>query len=234
MAGDISIGAQGLALELFQGLAKGYERALDYATLFQDRGWKRWAVSELDLRPGNRVLDVGCGTLLLERSAMPGGPEVVGVDLTKEMLKVGIGQSHGNVAGVFNADAEHLPYRDDTFDSVVSCYVAKYVSFAAFVGELARVVKKGGKVVFYDFARPAGAFRVPLSLYFHGVLRPTGRLLKLYGSPSSTTFLKLPDLVEGSTWDLGAESILARAGLRETARRRLTGGTVAAFAAVKT
>jgi demethylmenaquinone methyltransferase / 2-methoxy-6-polyprenyl-1,4-benzoquinol methylase len=222
-----------VALEIFQGLAGDYERALDSATLLQDRYWKRWAAEMASVRRSDLVLDVGCGTMVLEERALRRDCRVVGLDLTRRMLRLGQKKMLGNVEGFLNGDAEALPFGDGAFDAAVSCYVAKYVDPGRFVGELARVVKPGGRVVVYDFARPRGAFRLPLEVYLHGGLRPVGALLGIAGSGSAATFRKLPGIVDGATWDERLRSLAEGRGLRTLSLTRLTGGVVAAYAGVK-
>jgi demethylmenaquinone methyltransferase / 2-methoxy-6-polyprenyl-1,4-benzoquinol methylase len=219
------------ALKIFEGLASSYETALDIATMYQDRKWKRWVAEQS--RFEGTVLDVGCGTLVLEEREVPGGCDVVGVDLTKDMLMLGKAKGVRGVRGLFNADAEQLPFADETFDVVVSCYVPKYVSVETLLGELARVAKSGGRVVMYDFSRPRGWYRVPLAFYMDFVMVMVGRLLRLRGGRASATFLELPGIVERSTWDRGLAEKAESAGLRDVAVVKMTGGVVTGMKAVK-
>ena len=224
---------KGTALVLFGRLARTYERALDVATLLQDRRWKSWAVDHSGASGSTRALDVGCGTLLLEERLLGSGASFVGLDITREMLTVAKSKRLPAVEGLFNGDAEALPFEDSSFDLVVSCYVAKYVDLARFVGELARVVKPGGRVVLYDFVRPRGAIAPVLRFYVHGILRGAGLLLGLAGSQAAFTFKNLPRIVESASWDSDLEETARRVGLETLSYERLTGGVVAAYAGVK-
>lgn len=85
-----------------------------------------------------RVLDVGTGT----GRFLAVFPRCVGVDLTEEMLRR---------AKVYNkplvrADAEHLPFRDESFDVVHSAGLLGVYRSAKIIAECARVAKRGGKV----------------------------------------------------------------------------------------
>jgi demethylmenaquinone methyltransferase / 2-methoxy-6-polyprenyl-1,4-benzoquinol methylase len=226
-------GLKGTALELFDGLAPSYEAVLDAATLFQDRRWKKWAVAEVGAREDDLVLDVGCGTLLLAEWLRGSGCRVVGMDLTMRMIRAGISKRLPNVPLLLRGDAESLPFPDESFDAVASCYVAKYVDPQKFAEELARVVKPGGKVVVYDFVRPVGAFCLPLEFYLHGVIGAAGRALTAAGKDSSYTFKNLPWIVDGAHWNRGWAGRMGRLGFGDACSTTLGGGIVWAYSGVK-
>lgn len=102
------------------------------------------------IAPGERVLDVACGTGAVTRAAArrvgPDG-EVVGVDVNDSMLAVAEASSDG--IDLRQAEAVDLPFPDDRFD-VVTCQQA--VQFlpdpVAGLAEMRRVTAPGGRVVF--------------------------------------------------------------------------------------
>ncbi len=222
-------GLRGTALRLFQGLAPTYDRTVDWATLFQDRYWKRWVSEQAPDKGWGLALDIGCGTLVLEERLSQGEGSFVGLDLTAEMLRVGQAKSLSNVALLARGDAEELPFPDETFDSVVSCYVPKYVATERFADEVARVAKPGATVALYDFVRPRGLLSPFLELYIRAGLRAVGALLAALGRSSAFTFEKLPQIVDGSLWDAGIVEAMETRGLRTLAAKRLTGGVVFAY-----
>jgi demethylmenaquinone methyltransferase/2-methoxy-6-polyprenyl-1,4-benzoquinol methylase len=222
---------QETALELFEGLASSYERALDWATLAQDRYWKKRVARLARLQKGQVVLDVGSGTLLLEERLLPSGASFVGLDLTMPMIRMGMAKRLPSVA-VVNGDAESLPFPDKSFDMVLSCYVVKYVNPEKFAGELARVTKPGGKVVLYDFVAPAGMTRPALELYLRGVIAGAGFLLTLAKSDAAFTFRNLPKIVEGAVWAGGFRELM-EANFETVEARRMTGGVVGIYAGVR-
>jgi ubiquinone/menaquinone biosynthesis C-methylase UbiE len=221
------------ALVLFGGLANSYEKALDFATLLQDRYWKRWVTERVDAGEGDHILDIGCGTLLLEER-LHAGARVVGLDLTEEMIRVGQAKRLPNVALLVRGDAEALPVPEESFDCIVSCYVAKYVDLEKFVGELGRAVKPEGRVVIYDFVRPRGPFFPFLRVYLHGVLRAAGFLLGLVRNNAAFTLTNLSRIVEGAKWDGRFVSLMEAAGFKTLAFERLTGGVVAGYSGIRT
>lgn len=219
-------GLKDTALRIFQGLAREYDRTVDYATLFQDRRWKQWAGRQIPARPGNMVLDVGCGTLLMEERMLGSGCLFVGIDLTQEMIRGGQSKKVPNVGLLVNGDAESLPFHDATFDSVVSCYVPKYVAVWNFAREVARITKPGGVAVLYDFAKPRGPLAPLLEAYIQAGLRVVGFLLGLARRREAFTFNELPEIVEQTTWDSEVSSAMEQAGFETLATERLTRGVV--------
>ncbi|MDG7006709.1 MAG: class I SAM-dependent methyltransferase [Nitrososphaerota archaeon] len=223
----------GTALRLFHGLAGSYDTAVDYATLFQDRYWKLWAMRRLGAGRGGFILDVGCGTLLLEERLTGSRRKFVGVDLSREMITVGREKRLRNTALMVNGDAESLPFPDASFGSVVSCYVAKYVRTSKFAEELGRVTRAGGVVALYDFARPRGVLAPFLGLYIQGGLRWAGLLLRFARRSSAYTYENLPAIIDGSSWDEEIVGAMENNGFRTIATERLTGGTVFAYCGQK-
>jgi ubiquinone/menaquinone biosynthesis C-methylase UbiE len=224
-----SKGLKSTALRFFEGLAANYERTLDYATLFQDRRWKVWAVSKLAKAPGDSILDLGCGTLLLEQRLLGRRFRFVGLDLTRGMLVGGRSKRLVNVDLLVNADAESLPFSDAAFDAVVSCYVPKYVAVPRLAREVARVTRVGGHVVLYDFARPRGPAAPALDLYTQAGLRAAGYLMDKAGMDEGYTLRNLPGVIRDTRWDQEVRSAMEAEGIEELETKRLTAGTVFAY-----
>jgi SAM-dependent methyltransferase len=105
---------------------------------------------------GKRVLDVGCGAGTdLVRFAR-GGAEVTGIDLSSSAVELARRnfEQQGLTADLREADGEHLPFPDDTFDLVYAHGVVQYASDGRrLVEECRRVVKPGGEAVFQVYNR---------------------------------------------------------------------------------
>jgi len=222
-------GARNVAQKLFRGLAASYDRTLDYATLYQDRYWKRWATEKVALLDGALVLDLGCGTLIFEERLRRSSSRFVGLDVTPEMARIGWKKGLANVSVVINGDAETLPFPDETFDAALSCYVPKYVSMARLAGELARVVKPGARVVLYDFARPGGIAAPLLEPYIQVGLRAIGLVLRKAKNRASFAFERLPRIIDETSWDREVVEVMEDRGFETMAATRLTAGVVFAY-----
>jgi len=220
------------ALRIFGGLWSSYDTVLEYGTLLQDRRWKSWVIGNLSGRNGSTVLDVGCGTCVLEEM-MSGDVSMVGVDLTDGMIRAAQGKRIPRVRSLLRSDGERLPFKECSFDAVVSCYVVKYCSPGSLVSEMARVLKPGGKLVVYDFARPRGHLWPLNALYVYGALRVVGEFLELIGLSASTTFTELPGIIARSSWEERFRETLTSAGLTPRLEKVLSGGVVVGFVADK-
>jgi SAM-dependent methyltransferase len=118
-----------------------------------DDSFTEFLAETLKPRPGNRILDVGCGEGLAELSI--GRLQISQVRLTGiELVPAKVAQArqvmaaHNQRASFAAADAGRLPFIGQAFDSIFCVAVLQHIGdVAAAVSELARVVRKGGRVV---------------------------------------------------------------------------------------
>ncbi|MFI0989078.1 class I SAM-dependent methyltransferase [Streptomyces exfoliatus] len=155
-------------------------RAAEWDTRFPDDGPAyAAAVGELGLRPGDAVLDAGCGTgraLPPLRAAVGPSGAVLGVDLTPEMLEQAVRAGRGGPDGpassgdakaadrtatLLLADVGRLPVRDGVLDAVFGAGLISHLADpVAGLRELARVVRPGGRLaLFHPIGRAALAAR---------------------------------------------------------------------------
>ena len=115
-------------------------------------GQRRETRALLQLKPGEAVLDVGCGPgfLLAEMAAEVGGSgKLSGIDSSPDMIAL----AHQRGAGISTldlqqADALALPFADVAFDAVVSTQVYEYIAdIAGALCEAARVLRPGGRLL---------------------------------------------------------------------------------------
>jgi len=115
--------------------------------------WLRWLFERLGLREGERVLEVGCGTANVWRenaTRVPAGASLLLTDLSPGMLA----EARARLAGLplspelREADAQALPFDDESFDLVVANHMFYHVpDRARALGELRRVLCRGGRLV---------------------------------------------------------------------------------------
>jgi arsenite methyltransferase len=104
----------------------------------------------LDIPPGGVALDVGSGpgnvTASLSRAAGPGGVSL-GVDISEPMLARAVRAEAGPQVGFLRADAQRLPFRDETFDAVISIAMLQLIPEpSAALAEMVRVLRPGKRM----------------------------------------------------------------------------------------
>jgi SAM-dependent methyltransferase len=102
-------------------------------------------IARLDPRAGERILDVGTGTGLAARRVVLRGAQAVGIDLGAALI-----ETARRLAPAIDfrvGDAERMEFADASFDGAISTFGVMFVGRPdAAAGELARVVRKGGRV----------------------------------------------------------------------------------------
>ena len=102
--------------------------------------------------PGQDVLDVAAGSGNASLPAAETGASVTATDLTPELLQIGRERSRGLEITWQEADAEHLPFPDQSFDAVLSCVGVMFAPFHQPVcDELVRVTRPGGRVALINW-----------------------------------------------------------------------------------
>ncbi|MFE4370841.1 class I SAM-dependent methyltransferase [Streptomyces sp. NPDC056835] len=140
-------------------------RAADWDARFPDDGPAyAAAVADLGLRPGDAVLDAGCGTgraLPPLRDAVGARGTVLGVDLTLQMLDAAVRAGRRAAGRLLLADVSRLPVRTAVLDAVFGAgLIAHLPQPDENLRELARVVRPGGRLaLFHPIGRAALAAR---------------------------------------------------------------------------
>lgn len=215
------------ARKIFGGISNSYDRVLLYFTFFQDRYWKQYIIRNLGIDDDKLVLDIGCGTCVLEEYLKGPRAHVFGVDLTLPMLEIGLSKNIKCVGGLLLGDAESLPFRSGVFDVVLSCYVAKYCKPTRLVSQVKRVLKPNGKLGMYDFSKPSGLLAPFHALYVYSILEIVGALLHVISPRSSLTFKELPKIIAQSHWESEMNNAVLDMNFRNIKWKKLSGGGVA-------
>jgi len=171
------------AQTLFAPLPARYDRLAELLSFGQNGRWRRAMVDQIVPSHGRSVLDVASGTAgVAIQLARRTTAEVVGVDLTEQMLRrgrqnVAAAGLTGRIALV-TGRAEQLPFPDASFDALTFTYLLRYVDDPrATLAELARVVKPGGRVASLEFCVPPRPFWRALWWLYTRTLLPIGGLL---------------------------------------------------------
>ena len=212
---------------MFDGVARRYDLTNTLISAGRDRRWRHFTRRALDLRPGERVLDVAAGTAVSTAELARAGAYCVAADFSLGMLRAGGRRRQPRVA----ADALCLPFADGAFDAVtISFGLRNVVDPDRALREMARVTRVGGRIVVCEFSTPTWR---PLRVLYQRYLM---RALPAVASRVSSNPQAYRYLAESITaWPDQRELAerIAGAGWTDVAWRNLTGGIVALHHAVK-
>lgn len=212
---------------MFDDVGEKYDLTNTVISFGQDRRWRRRTRERLNLRPGDKVLDVAAGTAVSTVELGKSGAWCVACDFSPGMLAAG---SHRDVPKVVG-DAMHLPFADETFDAVTITYGLRNVyDYRAALREFARVTKPGGRLNINEFSTPV----VPVfgTVYKEYLTRLLPKMARLVSSdPASYEYLAESIRAWPGQEELAAE--IDRNGWREAGWQNLSLGIVAMHSAVK-
>jgi demethylmenaquinone methyltransferase / 2-methoxy-6-polyprenyl-1,4-benzoquinol methylase len=179
---------------VFAAIAPTYDRLNRIISFRFDQGWRRYAVAQLgwEREPEGIYLDLCAGTLdfgatLARRSGFRG--RIIGADFVRRMLELGRNKAPSLVP--INADALDLPFPAMTFDgAMVGWGVRNLVDLDAGLAEVARVLKRGARLVVLEMAIPQQpALRLLFQVYFRRIMPLIGRAI----SKHTTAYTWLPE-----------------------------------------
>lgn len=102
----------------------------------------------LDPGPEEIILDAGCGTGLFTLDYLTSEAQVVGLDISHQMLKYAMKHTSGYPFYKVHGDMLYLPFKDNSFDKSVSVTALEFVADAkSAIDELIRVTRPGGCIV---------------------------------------------------------------------------------------
>jgi demethylmenaquinone methyltransferase/2-methoxy-6-polyprenyl-1,4-benzoquinol methylase len=217
---------------VFDSVADKYDLMNDLMSAGLHRLWKRFALSQTGLRPGQVALDVAGGTGDLAAGMAAQVDErglVVLSDINAAMLQVGRDRllDRGLMRNVrFSiADAECLPFADESFDCVTIGFGLRNVTDkTAALASMRRVLRPGGRLLVLEFSKPVVPGLKPVyDVYSFSVLPWLGR--RVAGDSDSYRYLaesirRFPD----------QETLLGMmrdVGLEDCRYHNLSGGIVA-------
>jgi demethylmenaquinone methyltransferase/2-methoxy-6-polyprenyl-1,4-benzoquinol methylase len=222
---------------MFDRIAGRYDLLNAIISLRLDRWWRRKAI-EIVVRYGDEsILDLGTGTGDLAFTAtrhLPMG-RVIGLDFSSEMLRLACFKRsrtlNGDRALFVLGSVLLLPFRDRSFDAVVTAFVLRNVSdLQLFFTNSFRVLKPGGKLVSLDMFPPAkGIFSLLYSLYFYRLMPWIGGIL----AHDRSAYSYLAKSVRQFDPPESVVDLIQRAGFERVAMRRFLNGAVCMHIAEK-
>jgi demethylmenaquinone methyltransferase/2-methoxy-6-polyprenyl-1,4-benzoquinol methylase len=220
---------------MFGEISGRYDLVNTLMTAGRHQAWRRLAAREL-VRPGDRVVDAGCGTGDLTFACVEAGAgAVVGVDFAAPMLQRARAKAReqrlGARGGFVLGDATQLPLPAASVDAWCSAFVVRNIpDLDAALAEAHRVLRPGGRLAVLEVPRmEAGWVRPFARLHFTRVVPLIGRAV----SGHTDAYTYLPVSVDHFLTPPEFTLRLQAAGFRVREVRMLMLGTVALHVAEK-
>lgn len=218
----------GYVQRMFGDIAGRYDLMNGLMTAGRHHAWRRLAARAL-VRPGDRVLDVGCGTGDLALACRAAGARaVLGVDFAAPMLvraRAKARRRDTTAVVVALADATCLPLADASVDVWCAAFVVRNIpDLDAALAEAARVLRPGGRFGILEIPRLEPSWWRPFArLYFQRVVPLLGRAI----SGHASAYRYLPVSVDRFFTVDELSARLAAAGFTVREARSFMLGTVA-------
>jgi demethylmenaquinone methyltransferase/2-methoxy-6-polyprenyl-1,4-benzoquinol methylase len=221
--------------DMFDNIAPKYDLLNHALSMKIDVLWRNKLVRMMKTDAPKEVLDVATGTGDLAIAVEKGTQaNVVGLDLSQQMLNVGINKikklNLDRKISMQKGDAENLPFEDNRFDAVsVAFGVRNFENLQKGLAELRRVVKENKSVYILEFSKVEGFLGPFYMFYFKNILPAIGRLV----SKDNRAYTYLPDSVNAFPFGEKMKQILSDTGFRKVEYTKLSFGIATIYKATK-
>ena len=222
---------------LFDNIASRYDLANSVITFGRIGKWRQRLVGEIGLRGSRLILDLATGTGDLALAVARHAPEaqIVGIDLSLEMVRYGREKVRragldGRISFLI-ADVTALPFKDGVADTVVNAFLLRHLPSLpdAFL-EFKRVLRPGGQIASLELTQPTTpVFRQVFGFLFRHVTPVLGGLV----SGDYEAFRYLPRSLAPYPGHEDLSGIMRGAGYEDVRCGLMWGGAVAVHAGTK-
>ncbi len=224
---ESSAGKKEQIATMFDHIAPKYDFLNHTLSFGIDKLWRRKAIRLISGYSPETILDVATGTGDFAIAALRSGArKVTGIDISKEMVavgkekvkKLGLEDRIELMAG----DSESIQFPDESFDAATVAFgVRNFENLGKGLGELFRILKKGGTVCILEFSKPRNSLvKFGYKCYSKWLMPAVGRLVS--GDRSAYTFL--PESVEGFPDGEKFITFMSESGFEQIREYRLTFG----------
>lgn len=220
---------------LFATIADRYDLITVALSFGRDRAWKRRLVEEAALQPGDRVLDLACGTGDIAIAASQTAGSVLGLDVTLRMIEIANGKKQAMAPRRTAAmrfivgDMMALPLAPASVDVITTGYGLRNVpQLAGAIDEIARVLRPGGRFLSLDFNRPEVT---PIRWVYLTYLTLIGSTLGWILHRDPDTYRYIPESLRRYPGARGVADLLSRAGFTQIRILPVLGGLMTIHAA---
>ena len=224
--------------EVFHSVASRYDLMNDLLSGGVHRLWKRFTIEVSGVRAGHKVLDIagGTGDLAYKFSRLVGADgQVVLADINASMLSVGRDRliDRGAVGNVqfAQANAECLPFPDNTFDCITIAFGLRNVTDKdKALRSMLRVLKPGGRLLVLEFSKPGNPLLAKAyDTYSFRAMPLIGKLV----TNDADSYRYLAESIRMHPDQETLKSMMQEAGFAGCDFYNMTGGVVALHRGVK-
>ena len=221
--------------DMFDNIAPKYDLLNHVLSMKIDVLWRNNLVKWMRKDHPKLVLDVATGTGDLAIAVQKGlEAKVVGLDLSQQMLNVGIDKikkiNLSDKITMVKGDAENLTFEDNKFDAVsVAFGVRNFENLEKGLAELRRVVKENGSVFILEFSKVEGFLGPFYMFYFKNILPQIGKLV----SKDNRAYTYLPDSVNAFPFGEKMKQILLDTGFKNVEYKKQSFGIATIYKATK-
>lgn len=225
---------------MFNAIARSYDLNNRLHSLWRDEAWRKRAVLEARVQPGETVLDCACGTgdLTQAFAKFSKATHIVGSDYTPNMLEVARHKRehlHNQLQARIEyqqADAQQLPFDDQSFDVVSIAFGIRNVQDPArAMSEFARVLRPGGRLMILEFGQPSFPPMRWFNTFYCGTIMP--RTATWIARDRSGAYKYLPRSVKSFKTRSEMEQSYQDAGFEQVWSKPLTFGICNLYRGVK-
>ncbi|MDD7804606.1 MAG: bifunctional demethylmenaquinone methyltransferase/2-methoxy-6-polyprenyl-1,4-benzoquinol methylase UbiE [Endozoicomonas sp. (ex Botrylloides leachii)] len=227
-----------LVAGVFHSVASRYDIMNDLMSMGIHRVWKRFTIECSAVRPGQKILDIagGTGDLAKQFSYLVGDKgQVILADINESMLKVGrdrlLDEGLSSNIEFVQANAECLPFTDNTFDCVTISFGLRNVTDkAAALQSMCRVLKPGGRLLILEFSKTNNPLLTKAyDAYSFGLLPLIGKMV----TGDADSYRYLAESIRMHPDQETLEGLMQDAGFVNTSYHNMTGGIVALHKGIK-
>lgn len=224
--------------DVFHSVAAKYDLMNDLMSGGIHRLWKRFTIEASGVRPGHKILDIagGTGDLSYQFAKLVGKDgQVILADINASMLNVGRDRLiDRGVAGNIQfaqADAQYLPFPDNTFDCITIAFGLRNVTDKDMaLRSMLRVLKPGGRLLVLEFSKPQHtALEKVYDAYSFKLLPLMGKLI----TNDADSYRYLAESIRMHPDQETLKAMMIDAGFVNTEFNNMTGGIVALHKGIK-
>ena len=228
----------GRVREVFDSVAAQYDLMNDLMSGGLHRLWKRFTIELSAVRSGQTVLDIagGTGDLAAKFSKIVGADgKVILADINAAMLSVGrdrlIDKGALNNIDVVQADAQFLPFEDNSIDCITIAFGLRNVTDKAkALRSMYRVLKPGGRVLVLEFSKPTSPLLSKVyDAYSFSALPAMGKLI----TDDADSYRYLAESIRKHPDQESLLEMVEDAGFVDCRYHNMTGGIVAVHRGIK-